>query len=132
MVKVAVTGGIGSGKSYVCRLIESRGIKVYDCDSAAKRIMASSDEIKAQLCDVVGDKVLSGGRINKTVLASYLLKSEKMHKVLTESSILLSLKTLSVQDVCGWNVPYCFQAVLTGLWIRLYVLRHRLKYVLTE
>ncbi len=77
MVKVAVTGGIGSGKSYVCRLIESRGIKVYECDSAAKRIMASSDEIKAQLCDVVGDEVLSGGRINKTVLASYLLKSEK-------------------------------------------------------
>ncbi len=77
MVKVAVTGGIGSGKSYVCRLIERRGIHVYDCDSAAKRIMASSDEIKAALCRVVGDDVLSEGRIDKAVLASYLLKSEK-------------------------------------------------------
>lgn len=77
MVKVAVTGGIGSGKSYVCRLIERRGIHVYDCDSAAKRIMASSDEIKAALCRVVGDDVLSEGRIDKVVLASYLLKSEK-------------------------------------------------------
>ena len=77
MVKVAVTGGIGSGKSYVCRLIERRGIHVYDCDSAAKRIMASSDEIKVALCRVVGDDVLSEGRIDKVVLASYLLKSEK-------------------------------------------------------
>ena len=77
MVKVAVTGGIGSGKSYVCRLIERRGIHVYDCDSAAKRIMTSSDEIKAALCRVVGDDVLSEGRIDKAVLASYLLKSEK-------------------------------------------------------
>lgn len=77
MVKVAVTGGIGSGKSYVCRLIERRGIHVYDCDSAAKRIMASSDEIKAALCRVVGDDVLSEGRIDKAVLAPYLLKSEK-------------------------------------------------------
>lgn len=77
MVKVAVTGGIGSGKSYVCRLIERRGIHVYDCDSAAKCIMASSDEIKAALCRVVGDDVLSEGRIDKAVLASYLLKSEK-------------------------------------------------------
>lgn len=77
MVKVAVTGGIGSGKSYVCRLIERRSIHVYDCDSAAKRIMASSDEIKAALCRVVGDDVLSEGRIDKAVLASYLLKSEK-------------------------------------------------------
>lgn len=77
MVKVAVTGGIGSGKSYVCRLIERRGIHVYDCDSAAKRIMASSDEIKVALCRVVGDDVLSEGRIDKAVLASYLLKSEK-------------------------------------------------------
>lgn len=77
MVKVAVTGGIGSGKSYVCRLIGRRGIHVYDCDSAAKRIMASSDEIKVALCRVVGDDVLSEGRIDKAVLASYLLKSEK-------------------------------------------------------
>ena len=36
MKTVAVTGGIGSGKSTVCRLLSSRGIPVYDCDSSAK------------------------------------------------------------------------------------------------
>ncbi|MGX8695942.1 MAG: dephospho-CoA kinase, partial [Prevotella sp.] len=37
--RVAITGGIGSGKSYVCRLLEEQGISVYNCDSHAKRLM---------------------------------------------------------------------------------------------
>ena len=35
--RFAITGGIGSGKSYVCHLLEKWGISVYDCDEAAKR-----------------------------------------------------------------------------------------------
>ena len=76
MVKVAITGGIGSGKSYVCRLLGQRGFHVYDCDSAAKRIMASSPEIQSRLKQVVGGVVVSGGVVNKAVLASFLLKSD--------------------------------------------------------
>lgn len=34
-MKIAITGGIGSGKSYVCRILEKQGIKVYDCDAEA-------------------------------------------------------------------------------------------------
>lgn len=41
MMKVGVTGGIGSGKSTVCRLFAGRGVAVYDSDAAAKRLMAS-------------------------------------------------------------------------------------------
>lgn len=40
-MKIAITGGIGSGKSFFCRELEKRGIKVYDCDAAAKRLMAT-------------------------------------------------------------------------------------------
>ena len=39
MMKVGVTGGIGSGKSTVCRLFAQKGIAVYDSDAAAKRLM---------------------------------------------------------------------------------------------
>lgn len=41
MMKVGVTGGIGSGKSTVCRLFAARGVAVYDSDSEAKRLMAT-------------------------------------------------------------------------------------------
>lgn len=75
MVKIAVTGGIGSGKSYVCRLLEKRGIPVYNCDNAAKRIIASSEKIKSDLIELVGENIYSCKGLNKTVLASFLLKS---------------------------------------------------------
>lgn len=75
MVKIAVTGGIGSGKSYVCRLLEKRDIPVYNCDNAAKRIIASSEKIKSDLIELVGENIYSCKGLNKTVLASFLLKS---------------------------------------------------------
>ena len=36
-MKIAITGGIGAGKSYVCQRLRARGIAVYDCDSLLKR-----------------------------------------------------------------------------------------------
>ncbi len=35
-MKIAITGGIGSGKSFVCKNLPKRGIEVYDCDAAPK------------------------------------------------------------------------------------------------
>lgn len=76
MIKVAVTGGIGCGKSFICQMLEHRGIHVYDCDKAAKRIMSLSREVQSRLVDVVGKNVIVDGRVNKPVLAEYLLKNE--------------------------------------------------------
>ena len=54
MQHIAITGGIGSGKSYVCRLLEQRGISVYDCDAAAKRLMRTSPTLHRQLTELIG------------------------------------------------------------------------------
>ncbi len=75
--KVAITGGIGSGKSYVCRLLNRRGIQVYDCDSHAKRLMVESDEIRKQLRQLIGKETYIDGRLNKAVVAAFLMESEK-------------------------------------------------------
>lgn len=75
-MKIAITGGIGSGKSYVCRLLEKRGFSIYDCDNAAKRIIASSAEIQTKLKSVVGENLYDGKTLNKAVLSQFLLASE--------------------------------------------------------
>lgn len=76
-MKTALTGGIGSGKSYVCRLLEQRGIEVYDCDAAAKRLMRTSPRLRQQLCALIGpDAYDAGGHLNKAVVARFLLQSE--------------------------------------------------------
>lgn len=73
----AITGGIGSGKSYVCRILESRGISVYDCDAAAKRLMRTSEKLQQELRQLVGQEVYtSDGQLQKRVLADFLLASE--------------------------------------------------------
>lgn len=76
-MKIAITGGIGSGKSYVCRMLERRDIRVYDCDTAAKRLMHTSPTLKRQLRQLVGDSVYSAdGHLQKRVLAEFLLANE--------------------------------------------------------
>ena len=82
MTKIAITGGIGSGKSYVCRLIERRGISIYDCDAAAKRLMRTSETLRQQLTALIGPGTYSGTpdgqwRLNKAAVAQFLLLSEE-------------------------------------------------------
>lgn len=51
---IAVTGGIGSGKSYVCRMLEERGIEVFNCDLVAKAIIATDRNVHQQLTHLIG------------------------------------------------------------------------------
>ena len=82
-MKIAITGGIGSGKSYVCRLLEQRGISIYDCDSAAKRLMHTSEPLRQQLTELIGpDTYDNEGRLNKAVVAQFLLQSEENAKAI--------------------------------------------------
>lgn len=76
-MKIGITGGIGSGKSHVCRLLEKHGITVYDCDSAAKRLMRQSPQLREQLTALVGpDTYDAEGMLNKAAIARFLLLSE--------------------------------------------------------
>ena len=79
-MKIAITGGIGSGKSYVCRQLAERGIRVYDCDAAAKRLMRTSPELQKQLKLLVGEDVYENGQLVKPVMARFLLASEENQK----------------------------------------------------
>ena len=85
-MKTGITGGIGSGKSYVCRLLQKRGYEVYDCDNAAKRLIRTSPEIRRDLTDLIGSDTYfeeGGGRkdkkyiLNKKAVAEFLLASEE-------------------------------------------------------
>lgn len=76
-MRIAITGGIGSGKSYVCQRLKERGIGVYDCDAGAKKLMASSDEIRDRLVKLIGEDAYDGRILNKAVVAKFLLESEE-------------------------------------------------------
>jgi dephospho-CoA kinase len=75
-LKIAVTGGIGSGKSYVCELLRGLGYPVFDCDSEAKRLMTESISVRQAILTLVPDAYLADGNLNKPAMASYLFSDE--------------------------------------------------------
>ena len=76
-MKIGITGGIGSGKSFVCQRLQCRGIEVYDCDSAAKRLMRESEELRQKITAQIGPDAYTDGKLNKPAIARYLLSSEE-------------------------------------------------------
>lgn len=72
MIKIAITGGIGSGKSYVSHLLEDMHIPVYNADNEAKRLTMSDAGIRRELTALLGGEVYKDGMLNKPLLASYL------------------------------------------------------------
>lgn len=70
---IGITGGIGSGKSYVSNLLyQELDIPVYDCDAEAKRLTASDREIQSKLIQIVGPEVFDGQELVRKRLADYL------------------------------------------------------------
>lgn len=69
MMKVGITGGIGSGKSTVCRLFAQKGIAVYDSDAAAKRLMQEDGALRRQLAGRFGEGIFRDGVLDRAYLA---------------------------------------------------------------
>ncbi len=77
MLRLGVTGGIGSGKSFVCRLLEQDfRVPVYDCDSRAARLVVTSSDIRRGLTRLLGAAVYRpDGSLNKPLLADFLFSA---------------------------------------------------------
>ena len=83
-MKIGITGGIGSGKSYVCQRLKAHGIDVYDCDAAAKRLIRTSTTIRQQLTALIGPEVYIGDQLDKSVMTRFLLESEANAKAIDQ------------------------------------------------
>jgi len=70
MYKIGITGGIGSGKSTVCRMFAELGIPVYDSDSEAKRLMRENASLCEAICREFGAESYTEGELNRGYLAS--------------------------------------------------------------
>lgn len=68
---IAITGGIGCGKSVVARIVQVMGYQVYDCDSRAKALMTTDEEVRQQLAETFGKYVfLEDGSLNRQHLSA--------------------------------------------------------------
>ena len=70
MLRIGITGGIGSGKSIVSRLFHALGVPIYDADTRARWVMENDAELRQQLIGAFGPATYdAAGRLNRPVLA---------------------------------------------------------------
>lgn len=69
MLRLGVTGGIGSGKSTVCQIFESLGVPVYNADARAKFLVGNDKALQAELSSAFGEQTFINGEYNRTYIA---------------------------------------------------------------
>ena len=75
---IAITGGIGSGKSVVARMVQVMGFEIYDCDSRAKLLMIHDAEVRNQLMAAFGQDVyLPDGSLNRQHLSQVAFSDDQ-------------------------------------------------------
>ena len=76
MLRIGITGGIGSGKSIASRLFHALGVPVYDADTRARWVMENDKALQIELLAAFGaDTYDAGGRLNRAALASTVFNS---------------------------------------------------------
>jgi len=83
MLKIGITGGIGSGKTTVCRIFEALGIPVFNADQVAKSIMNTDAALMASIKEIFGKQAyFKNGELNRKYLASQVFSNQKALNVL--------------------------------------------------
>lgn len=81
MIQVGITGGIGSGKTTVCKIFESLGVPIFYADAEAKKLLTNQD-LKHDIVKAFGQEVLTRNEIDRKKLAQIVFNDENALKIL--------------------------------------------------
>ncbi|MEY3434123.1 MAG: hypothetical protein RL057_503, partial [Actinomycetota bacterium] len=82
MLKVAVTGGIGSGKSSVGEILQELGAVIIDSDELARTVIERGSPGYDQVLAAFGDEILTAGEIDRAKLAGLVFTEPELLKKL--------------------------------------------------
>ncbi len=80
MLKVAITGGIGSGKSRLCQCFVGNGITLYDSDRKAKELMVSDKKLRREIIALLGEESYNDQGINRAYLAERVFGDDRLRE----------------------------------------------------
>lgn len=75
MIKVGITGGIGAGKSFVCKRFAAMGIPVFDCDKESKLLMNTHQVVRFRLTELLGQECYQNDTLNRAFLAEKIFNN---------------------------------------------------------
>ena len=97
MLKVGITGGIGSGKTTVARVFEVQGIPVYYADDAAKRLMNEDEALKQKIKEQFGESIYINGNLNRKELAHIVFNAPEKLSLLNAI-----IHPATIKDAARW------------------------------
>jgi len=108
MLKVGITGGMGSGKTTVAHIFETLGIPVYYADDAAKRIMNEDPSLRMEIIRIFGDESYNGEGLNRSYIASKVFSNPEQLNMLNAI-----VHPATIRDGENWmkrqNSPYALK-----------------------
>lgn len=129
---IAVTGGIGSGKSFASDIIKSLGYQTFSCDEIAKN-MYDDENLKSAVINLFGEKILdSNGNISKKNIADIVFSDKAALKKLNELTHPYIVKTLfdNIKNASGVvvsEVPVLFESGLQNDFDEVFIIKRDLK-----
>jgi dephospho-CoA kinase len=117
-LKVAITGGIGSGKSTFCEFLIERGFFVLKADDLAKELLNSDNAIKSKIIRTFGVEAYIGNQVNKLFLAERVFSNSHsvqkinaiIHPRVIEETIRITDEKLKIDDIVFVEAALIFEA----------------------
>lgn len=97
MIKIGLTGGIGSGKTTVAKVFETLGIPVYYADDKARYLMNTNPELKTSLVQHFGNEVYKDGKLDRKYLASVVFNNKEKLELLNSL-----IHPVTISDAEDW------------------------------
>jgi dephospho-CoA kinase len=108
MLKIGLTGGIGSGKTTVAKVFEVLGIPVYYADDAAKKLVNTDRALKAKIIEAFGNESYAENQLNRKFIANIVFNNEEKLKLLNTF-----IHPVTIADGIKWmnkqNAPYAIK-----------------------
>jgi dephospho-CoA kinase len=82
MLKIGITGGIGSGKTFVCQILEKLGYPIFYSDREAKKLMNENLDLKKKIKKLLGNKTYLNGIIDKSFIAQKIFETPTLRNEL--------------------------------------------------
>ena len=114
---IAITGGIGSGKSVVSHIVQVMGYEVYDCDSRAKALMTTDVQVREQLVKAFGkDTYFADGSLNRQHLSQVAFGDDealaRLNSIVHPATARDMMQWRDEQMARGAAVAFCETALL--------------------
>lgn len=108
MLKVAITGGIGSGKSLVCQVFKTLGIPIFNADDTSNQLVENNLELKASIIELFGKEAYINGNYNRKFIGNIVFSNTEKLQLLNDL-----IHPLAIQAAKQWfeeqHAPYAIK-----------------------